>query len=124
MNSHAQEKAFTLLEVMIALTILAIGAGGLMTALNHNVQQQHYLERKVFASWIAQNKLTELRTARTWSNANESDEKASMAEQEWNIHTSITETSNPNIHKAVVTISDPETKNTSLFSLKGFLGKY
>ena len=51
---------FTLIEVMVALVIVALGMMAVNTQLNRYTVAASYVEEKTLASWIATNKLTEL----------------------------------------------------------------
>ncbi len=57
---------FTLIEVMVALVIVALGMMAVNTQLNRYTVAATYVEEKTLASWIATNKLTELSIASTW----------------------------------------------------------
>lgn len=119
-----KQYGFTLLEVMIALTVVAVGAAGLISAGGQALREQHMLETRIFASWIAENKITELRSSHAWSNYSVSDEKVTMAGKEWNLHTAISTTPNANMRKIEVAVSDDDLLKSSPVSLISFLGKY
>ncbi|MBL4761927.1 MAG: type II secretion system minor pseudopilin GspI [Gammaproteobacteria bacterium] len=62
MNKLSHQLGFTLLEVLVALTILTIGLGA---TLKLTMQQSNTLASitdKTVANWVANNKLTELRS--------------------------------------------------------------
>ena len=56
----SRSSGFTLIEVMVALVIVAFGMMAVHTQLNRYVAASTYVEQKTLASWIATNKLTEL----------------------------------------------------------------
>ncbi|MDI2593349.1 type II secretion system minor pseudopilin GspI [Pseudomonas sp. 681] len=54
------ERGFTLLEVMIALAIFATLAAAVLSASQYVLKQGAGLEERLFASWLADNQLSEL----------------------------------------------------------------
>jgi general secretion pathway protein I len=52
---------FTLLEVLIALAVFTIAAGGLLYATSEHIKTSSYLEGRLAAVWLAENKLNEAR---------------------------------------------------------------
>ncbi len=56
-------RGFTLIEVLVALTIVAFGLAALFTTVNQSVRTSTYLREKTLAEWIALNKITEARLA-------------------------------------------------------------
>ena len=55
------ERGFTLLEVLVALSVFAVLAAAVMTASQHVLEQSQGVRDRLFASWIADNHLAELR---------------------------------------------------------------
>jgi general secretion pathway protein I len=119
-----KEKGFTLLEVLIALVILAVAAAGLMSAMRQSVVQQERLEIKAFATWVAQNRLAELHAARDWPGVGEGGDTLSMAGRDWNVRVIVEDTPNPDIRKVTVGVSAAAPRaDTSAVTLTGFLGR-
>lgn len=58
-----QQQGFTLIEVMIALLIVAVSLAALSQTLAVFVHQQATLPERTYASWIAQNRFVELQTS-------------------------------------------------------------
>jgi type II secretion system protein I len=48
---------FTLIEVLIALALVASTFGGMLALMRTAIANQEYLERRLFASWVADNVL-------------------------------------------------------------------
>jgi general secretion pathway protein I len=61
-RSHAA-RGFTLIEVVVALFVIAIGIGALLTTLASSADSVGHLRDKSFAEWIALNRISELRLA-------------------------------------------------------------
>lgn len=54
-------RGFTLVEVLVALAIVAIGLTALFAATSQTVRASAYLREKTLAQWIALNRITEAR---------------------------------------------------------------
>lgn len=48
---------FTLIEVLVALVIVAVGMSALMAALSSSAQTVSYMQDKTFAEWVALNRI-------------------------------------------------------------------
>lgn len=58
------ERGFTLLEVMVALAVFALLVTAVLSACQFVLQQNAALRERLFASWLADNHLAELRLQR------------------------------------------------------------
>jgi len=61
MKRHASARGFTLLEVLIALAIVAMSVGALLGTVTSSASNVIYLKDKTLAEWVALNRLAELR---------------------------------------------------------------
>jgi general secretion pathway protein I len=61
MKHPASARGFTLLEVLIALAIVAMSVGALLGTVTSSASNVIYLKDKTLAEWVALNRLTELR---------------------------------------------------------------
>ncbi|WP_017903700.1 type II secretion system minor pseudopilin GspI [Pseudomonas asplenii] len=55
------EGGFTLLEVMVALAVFAVLAAAVLSASDYVLRQGGSLQQRLFAVWLADNQLSELR---------------------------------------------------------------
>ena len=58
--NHSSREGFTLIEALVALTILAIASAGLIRATEAHVDQVRGLQTRTIAQWVAENHLIEL----------------------------------------------------------------
>lgn len=54
---------FTLVEVLVALVIVAVGVAAVLSALNSAASSTGYLRDRAFARWVATNRIIETRLA-------------------------------------------------------------
>ncbi|HET7132751.1 MAG TPA: type II secretion system minor pseudopilin GspI [Gammaproteobacteria bacterium] len=109
--NRAEAAGFTLLEVMVALVIVALGMTAVVKTLNtYAVSAQRY-EDKTLATWIASNKITELSVDNTWPAVDEYDEELDYAKRHWKLHVAVAETEVKNLRRVDVSVSpgnDPD----------------
>jgi general secretion pathway protein I len=58
---NLRARGFTLLEVLIALAIVALSAGALLGSVTSSASNVIYLKERTLAEWVALNRLTEIR---------------------------------------------------------------
>lgn len=95
---------FTLIEVMVALVIVAFGMMAVSTQVNRYTVAATYVEQKTLASWIATNKLTELSIAPTWPSVGDYEEDVEFAGQQWRCEIVVQETPVTNLHRVDVSV--------------------
>ncbi len=76
-------RGFTLVEVLVALAIVALGSAAVMTALSTGSQSTSRLRERSYAEWVALNRLTEIRVSREWPLASNEIGEETMAGQRW-----------------------------------------
>jgi general secretion pathway protein I len=58
-----RDDGFTLIEVLVALVIVAVGMSALMSALSSSARTVSYMQDKTFAEWVALNQIATVRIA-------------------------------------------------------------
>ncbi len=74
-------RGFTLLEVLVALAIVALVLGSALFVLGNRLEQQYRLEQQDRARWVAINVLERLRLEQPWPAAGQQSGEADMGEQ-------------------------------------------
>jgi len=96
---------FTLIEVLVALAVIALGLTAVIKALGEYTETANYTRQKTLASWIATNKLTEIAVAPTWPSIGDYDEDVEFARQKWRCAILVSETAVENLRRVDVSVS-------------------
>ncbi len=114
---------FTLIEVLAALVIVALGMLGAITAVNQATRNGTYLREKTLAHWIGMNVITERRLAQAPPEVTESNGDVEFAGERWRWNMKVTQTAVETLRRMDVSVrlaSAPEA--TSLATVTGFYG--
>jgi type II secretion system protein I len=115
---------FTLVEVLVALVVVALGLAALMTAVSGVARTSGYLRDKTLAQWIALNRLAEVRlTVNRLAQDNDAGQ-LDFANRTWHYDTRYFDTTIPSMKRVVVRVwpGDAKTKGNPLAESTGFLG--
>ena len=63
MIRYRRSNGFTLIEVMVALVIVSLALAGVAASMGQMIDTANTMRDRTFASWIAQNKIAEMRLA-------------------------------------------------------------
>ena len=120
---HLKYRGFTLIEVMIALSIFTVMAATISRTASQNTDTVLYLEEKTLASFVAENRLNKLKLS-GYPAATKTKDSEEMAGREWHITTKVEDTQLSNFRRIEIKVAKQADKENPLISLTGFMGKY
>ena len=124
MSRHSV-RGFTLLEVLIALAVLALSLGAVIKATSDYTSNQSYLRDRTMAMWVARNVLVQFQVNNEWLPVGERKGTEEMGHQEWRWLTRISQTEESELRRLDVEVypvdSDDDEHPVSVLS--GFLRK-
>ena len=97
-------RGFTLLEILVALAVLAISLGALVKMAAESANNVAYLRDRTLAAWVANNKINETLLSKGWPALGLSQGTASMAEQQWRWRLKVSNTSDPDLRRLDVVV--------------------
>ncbi len=120
---------FTLIEVVIAVTIFAVVSIAVFTRASDIVNQSAGLEKRTFATWIAQDRLTRLKVLQARSRVaislGRDTELVIMAGREWRVEAETETTSNPYLTRVELEVFlDDDSDEVPWGRLVGFVGRH
>ena len=123
--NHKQkyQKAFTLLEVLVALAVLAIGMMTLVKVATQNTIQTAYLKDKTLAQWVAINKVNEVKLLDKWPDTGSSKGSEIMANQEWQWQLKVSTTPDRDIRRLDVDVKKYNAEGEPIVRFISFIGK-
>ena len=124
-HRNQRQRGFTLVEVMVALAVVAIALPALLVTLNQHVDATGYLRDKSMAQMVAANKFEELRIlSRAGQSLLQGKESgvSSMAGRQWYWWLESQPTEANNFYRVAIDVAaDEEQGATPLFTLVAFL---
>ena len=99
-------RGFTLLEVLVALAVLAIAMGALLKSGVGGAATAMQLQDKLFANWVATNRLAEIEVAPEWPAEGETTGVSPMAGREWRWRQSVSATPDSDMRRVDVEVGE------------------
>lgn len=114
---------FTLLEVLVALAVLAIAMGAIIGVATQSINSVGYLRDQTFAGWAALNKVNELLLdAKPWPAEGSRKGSTEMASRSWRWEARFQKTDDPDLSRLDVTVRAYEG-GPALSALVAFKGR-
>ena len=123
--SRNKSKGFTLLEVMVALFVVAISLGGVIKVMGSAAKNSARLSDRTFAQWVALNELAELRIKKSWPKLGEVKGDQEMVDRKWLWVQKTIKTDDENIKRVELSVWSAGGKSGAdpVATVVGFLAK-
>ena len=114
---------FTLLEVLVALAVIALSMGAIIKATGDYTNNQSYLRDRTVAMWVARNVLVQYRVDKEWPKVGERKGTQEMGNREWRWLAVTSQTDEEELRRLDVEVFpiDSEDDESPLSVLSGFL---
>lgn len=120
-NSPGAEPGFTLLEVLVALAVVAIALGAIIKATGETARNTAYLRDKTFAEWVALNRLAELQATGEWPPTGTRSGEEEMGGAIWAWTRIVAESGQPGVRRVEVEVGRDGGSSEPLVTVTGFV---
>jgi general secretion pathway protein I len=117
-----RHRGFTLIEVLIALAVLAIALAAVMRALSQSIDLSAGLRDRNIALWVAQNRLAEHQIRHDWPSQDTTEGTTEMAGREWRWREQVSGTPEPALRRIEIEVR-AANGDQALAHLVGFLSQ-
>ncbi len=117
-----QTKGFTLIEVLVALAVVAISMSALISSSSTSASNAAYLQDKTLAHWVGMNKVAELQLSPTWPSVGRKKGDYELAGQDWRWEAKISSTEDDSIRRLDLKVFRPNSTE-AVAMLLAYLGR-
>jgi general secretion pathway protein I len=114
-------RAFTLIEMLVALAILAIALAAVQRAVSGSLDNAFELKQRLLASWVADNRLAELRAIRVLPPSGETRGEEVQAGITFHWQAQVSTTPNPFVERVEIRVTASADSQHALATQVGYL---
>jgi len=115
-------RGFTLVEILVALAIIAVALGAGLRALSQSIDSAGALKQRTLALWVAQNRIAATTLETPWPAPGRRNGAATQAGTPFVFTETISPTPNPAFRRIEVVVAETAAPDYALARLVGFVG--
>lgn len=117
-----KQSGFTLIEILVAMTIIAVGCGALVASAAASTWRADYLREREFGRWVASNALTELQSVPAWPANGTTNKEVEMGNVTWHVRTRTQAVADPDLRRVDVEVRLDKDVDNYIYTITGMVG--
>ena len=114
---------FTLVEVLVALSVIAIALAAVLKGASEGTSNARYLRDKTLAHWVAMNRITEVQVRGEWPSPGRQEGEATMASRDWHWRWVVLNTPDEDIRRLEVEVRYEEEDKEPIITRVAFISR-
>lgn len=120
---HRNAGGFTLIEILVALAVIATAVAAVVAGVSSYVNNAAYLRDRTLAQWVVMNKVAELQVGVEWPGPGKQRGETLMANHEWTWEVRASTTDDPDVLRLDVSAYADKGSDHALAEAVAYLGR-
>ncbi|MEN8178073.1 MAG: type II secretion system minor pseudopilin GspI [Pseudomonadota bacterium] len=117
------QQGFTLLEVLVAMTVLAIALASIIKVSANQAINTEHLRDKTLAHWVAMNQIAQLQLTQQWPSAGKKSGDEEMGWHEWHWQSIVSNTPDSRVRRIQINVFRNRDDESPVTQLSSFLSQ-
>ena len=117
------QRGFTLLEILVALAILAVALASITKMASNQAVNTAHLRDKTLAHWVALNKIAELQLTADWPSKGKQQGSEEMGLHEWHWVRTVSDTPDDRVRQIEIAVYRDKRDERPVTSVVSFLAQ-
>lgn len=116
-----RHRGFTLIEILVAMTIIAVGVSALVSSAGASTWRADYLREREFGRWVASNAMAELQSLPTWPDVGTTNREAQMGDFQWYVRTLTQRVADEDLRRVDIQVRRDRDAENYVYQVSGFV---
>jgi general secretion pathway protein I len=121
--STRYDAGFTLLEILVALAVLALSLGALIGATSNQARNTAFLVDRTLAQWVAANAVADHRLEGRWDAPGSRRGRSTLGDREWHWTAVTAATDDPDLRRLEVAVRRSAEADAPLVTLVAYVDR-